>query len=383
MNALRTIVALAVLAAAGLSASAQDRVITDKIIWKGERAPTEGSVININFVQIKYRLGSGGGEQEDNARDVKDIIFDTDNTLIPYEYTHGLNAMHKGAYAEAVVQFEKAIGLIKKSNSPNHPIRDFCRRHILEAHKLAGDADKLVNSARELRKEKPDTFFLRDSFLMQYEAAKMKQPRDTALLDATIKELDEVIKSDRRFMDLQRDANLLRADVLEANKRHLDALNMYSSLGADRELWEEVSLGTLRCLSALGRTADLKAKVESLLTEIKEKRDSNPRVYLGAIVARGDLYLAEGKIKDALLDYMKGALDPGAAANTYEHETSLAKAAIAAAKYGKQFGEKDKQNKMLYIERARDLREELKRSFPQSGLLTEVDAGIRDASSAQ
>ncbi|HEU4338784.1 MAG TPA: hypothetical protein VFS19_01840, partial [Planctomycetota bacterium] len=336
MNALRSIVAFAVLASAGLSAAAQDRVIMDKIIWKGERAPTEGSVININFVQIKYRLGTVGGEQEDNARDVKDIEFDTENTLIPYEYSHGLNALHKGDSKEAVRQFEKAIDLIKKSNSPNHPIRDFCRRYILEAHKMAGDAQAVVATARELRKEKPDTFFLRDSFLMQYAAAKMKQPRDTALLDATIKELDDVIRSDRRYADLQRDADLLRADVLEASKRHADALTMYSRLSGDRELWEEVSLGTLRCLSALGRTADLKTKVESLLTEIREKRVSNPRVYLGAIVARGDLYLAEGKIKEALLDYMKGALDPGQAANTYEHETSLAKAAMAAAKYGKQ-----------------------------------------------
>ena len=125
MNATRTLLAFGILAAAALPGACQDKVITDKIIWKGERAPTEGSVVNINFTQIKYRLGNSGSEQEDNARSVKDIVFDTDNTLIPYEYTHGLTAMQKGDYKEAVKQFEKAIDLIKKSNSPNHPIREF------------------------------------------------------------------------------------------------------------------------------------------------------------------------------------------------------------------------------------------------------------------
>ena len=53
--------------------------------------------------------------------------------------------------------------------------------------------------------------------------------------------------------------------------------------------------------------------------------------------------------------------------------------AIAAAKLGKQFGEKDKANKTLYIDRARELREELKKTFPSSVLLGDVDAAIQDA----
>jgi tetratricopeptide (TPR) repeat protein len=377
MNTHRTLLAVVFAGAASLSAAAQD-----KIIWKGERAPTEGSVVNINFTQIKYRLSNAGSEQEDSAKDVKDIEFDTDNTLVPYEYTHGLTALHKGQFKEAVDQFKKAIDLIKKSNSPNHPIRDFCRKYIMEAWQAAGDAQAVVTAARELRAEKADSFFLRDSFLMQYDAAKMK--RDPALQDATIKELEDVIRSDRRYQErMQRDADLLRADVLESNKKYADALTLYTRLSGDRELWEEVSLGMLRCLSALGKTADLKTKVENLLTELKEKRESNPRVYLGAIVARGDLYLAENKVKEALLDYMKGALDPGQASNTYEHETAIAKAAMAAARYGKQFGEKDKPNKILYIDRAKEMREELKRTYPATAWMTDVEAAIRDAERGQ
>ncbi|HZL72736.1 MAG TPA: hypothetical protein VFC86_09765 [Planctomycetota bacterium] len=382
MNAMRTLLAFGFLAAAALSAAAQDKVIADKIIWKGERTPTEGSVVNITFTQIKYRIGNSGSEQEDNARAVKDIVFDTDNTLIPYEYTHGLTALGKGDYKEAVKQFEKAIDLIKKSNSPNHPIREFLRKRILEAHLAQGDAQAVVTAARDMRKEKPDSFFLRESFLMQYEAAKMK--RDAALQNETIKELDAAIQSDRRFQELQRDADLLRADVLESNKKHAEALALYNRLGADRELWEEVSLGMLRCLSALGRTADLKQKVENLLSELKEKRESNPRVYLGAMIARGDLALSENRIKDALLDFLKAALDPGPAANSLEHETALARAALTCARYGKQFGEKEKENKILYLNRAREMREELKRTFPLStALLAEIDAAINDAARGQ
>ncbi|HKS15785.1 MAG TPA: hypothetical protein VJU16_00575 [Planctomycetota bacterium] len=372
MNTLRTLLAAVVVAAGAATAAAQD-----KIIWRGERQPTEGNVLNINFREIKYRLVNAPSEQEDNAREVKDIEFDRDNNILPSEYTNGINALHRGANDEAVKQFLKAIDLIKKSNSPNHPMRDFCRKHIVEAHLAAGNADAAIKAARDLRQEKPDSFFLRESFLMQYDAAKMR--RNAADQEETIRELDAVIKTDRRYADLQSDADLLRADVLESGKKYAEALNMYTRLGGNKELRDEVNLGTLRCLSALGKTADLKAKVESLLIEAKEKRDSNPRVYLGAILARGDVYLAEGKIKDALLDYMKGALDPGLAANTYEHETAYAKSAVAAARYGKQFGEKDKANKSLYIDRAKELREELKRTFPGSAWMTDVDNAIQDA----
>lgn len=365
------------LAAAALPAAAQD-----KIIWKDNRAPTEGSVVSVTFKEIKYRLPGSGGEQEDLAKDVKDIEFDPENTVIPYEYNQGKIAFHKGSYKEAVEQFERAINRIKQTNSPNHPIRDFCRRYIIEAHMAAGDAAAVVTSARELRKEKPDSFFLRTSFLLQYGAAKMR--RDMNLQEATIKEIEEVVRADRKYQDLQRDANLLRADLAEASKKPDAALAAYTSLSGDKDVWEEVSLGTLRCLSALGRTNDLRTKVESLLLEVKDRRDAHPRVYLGALVGRGDVNLADGKIKEALLDYMKAALDPGLAANSYEHETSLAKAAIAAARFAKQFGEKDnKTSKALYLERSKELREDLKRAFPQTAWLGDVEAAIKDAERGQ
>ena len=382
MRKLSVFLGLAILAAGGLPSSAQDRVVQDKIFWKGERALTEGTVVSLNFFQIKYRLSSAGGEQEDFAKEVKDIEFDTDNPIVPYEFTHGVNAMNKGNHEEAVKQFEKAISRIKQSNSPNHPLRDFCRKHIMESHMATGDPAAVEAAARELRKEKPDSFFLRESFLMQYEAAKTR--RNAALQEATIKELDEVIKADRRFADqLSRDAELLRADMMETSKNFAGALNIYTKLGGDRDLWEGVSLGILRCQSALGRTSDLKTKVESLLLELKDRREKSPRVYLGALIGQGDVNLAEGRIKEALLEYLKGALDPGSAGRTYEHETAIAKAAIAAAKYGKQFGEKDKTNKILYIDRAKDLRDELNRTFRASAWLTDVDAAIKDALQGQ
>src|SRR5688572_2982722 len=358
MNMKRAILAFAVLSAGALSAAAQDT-----IFWKGERQPTKGTVVTVNFLQIKYRLEGAAGEQEDNAREVKDIEFDPDNSTLPYyEFDQGMRALHKGQQKEAVEQFTRALDRIKGSNTPNHPMRDFCRKHILEANLMARDADAVVASARALRKERPDSFFLRDSFMMQYDAAKMK--RDTALLNETIRELEEAIKADRRYADhLQRDADLLKADVLEMNKKYDEALRVYSRLGGNPEAWADVNLGTLRCLSALNRTADLKAKVESLVVELKDKREAHPRVYLGTLVARGDVFLAEGKIKEALLEYLKGALDPGQAAETSEHETAVARSAVASAKYARQFGEKDKENKIRYIDRAREMRDELTRSF--------------------
>jgi tetratricopeptide (TPR) repeat protein len=367
-------IATVLLAATG-AASAQD-----KIKWK-DRADTEGVVISLNVKDIKYRLTNSPAEQEEPSKNVRDIEFDQDNTLFPYEYNHGVAAFHKGDYKGAVEQFERAIDRIKRTNSPNHPMRDFCRKYIVESYLKAGDAAGVMAAARELRKEKPDSFFVRDSFLMQYEA--WKRRRDAKLQEETIKELEEAIKTDRRLDGLQPDAELLRADFLEISKKFADALAIYSKFGANREVWKEVTLGTLRCLSALGRMADLKNRVESLLSEIKDRKDANPEVYLGALVARGDVQLSEGKIKEALLDYMKGALDPALARQSAEHEAALAKAAIAAARFAKQFGEKDKANKTLYVGRAMELRDDLKKAYPQTGWSADVDGAIREANLSQ
>jgi hypothetical protein len=376
MNTNRILLALVFVASAALSASAQD-----KITWKDDRAVTDCTVVSINYTQIKYRLGSGG-EQEDDARLVKDITFDTDTPTIPYEFNNGLSNLRKGAAKEAIEQFEKAIAMIKKSNSPNHPVRDFCRKHIMEAHRADGNAMGLIAAARELRKEKPDSFFLRESFVMQYEAAKATRKKD--LQEETIKEMDAIVRSDSKFQKLNREVELLRADMLELNKDYRSALETYKRLGGEKDLWQEVSLGMLRCLWELKQIPDLKAKVESLMsTELREKRDSAPRVWLGTIIARGDVAKAEGKLKEALLDYTKAALDPGQAEHTPEHEAALAKAAKALAETGKQFGEKDKPNKTIYIDRAKEMRDELKRSFPNSGFEAEVNAAITDAQRGQ
>ena len=51
MSMFRAILAVAVVAASAQAAAAQD-----EIVWKGERAATEGTVVSINFVQIKYKV---------------------------------------------------------------------------------------------------------------------------------------------------------------------------------------------------------------------------------------------------------------------------------------------------------------------------------------
>lgn len=363
-----------IVAAAALPAAAQD-----KIIWKGERAPTEGVVISLNIKEIKYRLATGGGEQVEPARGVKDIAFDPES--LPYEYNAGKTALQRNQFRDAVEQFEKAIDRIKRSNNPNHALRDFCHKHIVEANLAAGDTDAVVKAARELRKEKSDSFFVRDSFLLQYEAAKNKG--DAKLLEETMKEFEESIQKDRRLQDLVRDAELLRADANEMARKFDLALQTYTKYGADRDVWETVALGSLRCLSAMGKLLDLKQKTDSLFNELK--REENPRVLLGAMIARGDIRLSEGKVREALLDYLKGLLELGPkVGDTPEHEAAMAKSAIASVKYAQEFGKKDdKQNRDLYLGRAKELKEELKRTFPRTGWLTEVEKAIREGSAAQ
>lgn len=380
MKHLTPVLTLAAVALAASPAAAQNE---DTITFTSSKGVSteKGIVVGLNFKEITWKKDAGGNliTMTEKSRSVMDIEFHPDNT--PFEFQNARKLMQDFQFKEAADRFNR----VKNSTMTSEPVKEFCRRYIIECHLQAGDLDAAVAAAEQLRKEKPDSFFLKDSFVLQYEAAKGKG--DPKLQKETMQKFSDAVK-EHSMTEWNRHLDMISADATEASREFEGALKIYTRLAADREdprLRESANLGILRCLSALNRVQDLKARAQSVIDEFSGKKGAAPKPLLAAYTARGDCHLAEGRVKEALLDYMWGllALAPKLGEFCREHETVLARAAIASAKYAKQFGAKDGENKTLYLQRSRDLHGELMATYPRTGFRKEVEDALKEAEKAQ
>ncbi len=379
MRTFTSLLAAAAILASVPSASAQDDTIRFSSA-KGVREE-KGKVLGLNVKEIIYEKDAGGAsiKMNEKAKDVLDIDFAPDNT--PFEFQNARKAMQDFAFKDAADRFER----IKRSPQTSEPVKEYCRKYAVECLLQAGDPDGAYAAAEQIRKEKPDSFFLRESFLLQYEAAKAKG--DAKLQAEVVKKFGDAIK-EQGATEWNKNLEMLSADSAEESKDFAAALKIYQKLAADKSdprVAEASTLGVLRCLTAQKALPDLKARSDALIAEWEGKKNAPARLLLAAYVGRGDCLLAEGKIKESLLDYMWGLLNvaPRIGEYTREHEAVLAKSSIACARYAKQFGERDKENKTLYVHRSRELLGELMGTYPRSGFKKDVEDAIKDAEKSQ
>ena len=92
--------------------------------------------------------------------------------------------------------------------------------------------------------------------------------------------------------------------------------------------------------------------------------DSRHRLLVAAYTARGDVAAQAGKLKDALVDYLYGAMVLGANDRGLEHETAIARSVTACSKMAA--AETDPARQRLYRTRAREQFQELRRTYPRS-----------------
>ncbi|MBI4564915.1 MAG: hypothetical protein HY716_09520 [Planctomycetes bacterium] len=347
----------------------------DKIVWKDNTPTYECRVLSLTYEKITYDLGAGAPQQS-NARNVREIEFDPNN--VPFDFPYARQELQRNPSKDVATRFER----MKKDPRTSEPARDFCRKHIIEALLGAGDFEGAIAAAKALRTEKSDSFFLRDSFVLQYEAA--QGLNDAKLQEETLKEFEAAAR-EKRMSEWNKDVDLMKADAAEAKQNHHLALEIYNKYANDREVRDAASLGILRCLSAMKDWVRLKSKAEAVLSEVKQRKDAPVRLHLAATTARGDALMAEGKVKEALLDFIYGAweLGPRLGELSREHEAALAKASIAAAQYAKSFGEKNKENKTRYLQRAHDLFQELQRTYPRTAWKPEVAEALKRAEKSQ
>ncbi|MBI2899181.1 MAG: hypothetical protein HYY17_03290 [Planctomycetes bacterium] len=315
-------------------------------------------IVTMTCKQVKYTIFVNGepvGTDQVNSMEIREIVLGANK---PYDVQLAEDSVSQGKNEDAIRRFEVAS---RKANCPEH-YKQWCRISAARCILREGQAKRAAAYIADLRRELPDTFYLVESYVLQYEACRMEG--NTAGQESTLAELGREADS-RAMPDWKKAAELLYADLHEAQGKWNQALAVYAKYVNDPTQAKGARLGELRCLSALAKWDDLKRKAEAILSDAKGKKPYDEQLLIGAYNARGDCALARGQTKDALLDYLRGVLVLNSSGEaSREHEAAIAKAAIACARLAGELRDPDEKGK--YKNRARELQADLKRYYPGS-----------------
>lgn len=332
----------------------------------------EGVLTSISYKEISYVLQAGDARhtQQQNAREVRRIELHSSNK--GYDLINAESRLQEGDYKEAAARFQAAL----KGGRTSSVAKQFAYHQLIRCGIALRDQAQTAAAIDSFRKEFPDTFFLLDTYVALYDLSREKG--DKAGMTQAI---DEIRKRGEALglESWKAASDLKQADFHEMNRDWDKARKIYATLAAVASAKDDALLGELRCMSALNDTRGLAERSASLLIGLLKQKNPNARLLMGAYIARGDSLLDQkGKLKDALLDYLRVALDLGPAHSepTPEYEAGLAKAAIAAARFAADPA--NTAGKDAYKARARQLLETLQREFgAASSWPAKVEAEIK------
>lgn len=364
MTAMRSlpaaVFALLVLAA---TAAAQDTIKLK------EGADLQGEVQTLTHKQLHYELPAAPGvKQPVEAKIVAEII--PDNNRKTFDFATGETALASGDLDQAIERFDRATRDARASEL----LKQLAYIHIVRCRWMKDDLPGTVAAAQRLRKERPESFFLREAF--EHETNAHLAKGDIASAEKVLAEFEARGKADG-MADWPKAAEVKRGRLLELQNKWREALAIHRKYARDKDAGEEASLGELRCLGALQDWPALASRADQVIIDAKGKRSAT-RLLTGAYNAKGEANLNSGKLKEALLDFLQGVmvLNKGGE-QSMEHEASLGRGAVACAKFAGSLKEKAEKDK--YKERAQGLVAELDKFYPGSKFRNEAVKAIQEA----
>ncbi len=356
--------ACAALLLAAATARAQDTIK----FKEGQGSDLQGEVVGLTHKVVEYELTQAPGvKQPADAKKIAEII--PDGSRRTFDYATGETALASGDLDQAIERFDR----VTRDARASELIKQLAYYLGIKCRWEKGDYAGAVAAAQRLRKERPDCFYLRDSF--DYEVRAHLAKGDINAAAKTLADFEAKGKADG-MTDWPKSAEVMRGRLLELQGKWREALAIHRKYARDRDAGEDASLGELRCLAALKDWPALTSRAEQVIIDAKGKR-SAAKLLTGAYNAKGEANLNSGKPKEALLDFLQGVmvLNKGGE-TTMEHEASLGLGALACARVAA--GHKVKADKDRYKERAQALVAELDKFYPGSSYRSDALKAIQE-----
>lgn len=358
--------------ALALTAGALPLAAQDTIRFKDpNRNPDiEGDIATLSYKLIEIEINVGGtlAKQPADARQVAEVI--PSNSKKSFDFAQGEAAMANNDFPSAIQRFERTAS----DTRATEVMKQMSLINIVRCHYYAGSPRGVIQAAQALRAKKADSFFVRESFELEVKAhLAMRNP---AGANGAIGAFAQLANANG-MQEWAKSAELMQAGLAELKNDWRAALAIHKKYSRDNDVGEEATLGEMRCLTAIGDFTSLNSRADAIIKDFHGKKNYNSRLLIAAYNGKGDADDKAGKPKEALLNYLQGAMVLAKGETSEEHEASLARSAIACAKVAT--AEKDKTKKDTYRGRAFEMFQELTRTYGNnSRYKAEVDKAIKE-----
>ena len=328
-----------------------------------------GEIVNLTFrnIDIEVEVGGARVRQQVDARTIADLVIDPNRKT--FDYTTADSSMNSGDFDAAIDRFEK----VRKDPRATELLKQTAAINIVRCQWTKGNLSGVLAAAQSLRAQKADSFYLRDSYVIEIQA--FLEMKNLNWARQAISAFQDKGNADG-MTEWSKTAELMGAGLMELQGKHREALPLYTKHARDPEVAEDATLGEFRCLTVLQNWPQLSSRSEAVIQDAKTKKTVSPRVLTAAFNGRGEVLLNGGKNKEALFDFMQGTMSFEKVGPSREHAQSLGRGALACARLAA--AEKDKLKKDLYKSRAQELLGELDKTYPKSPLRDEASKAIQD-----
>lgn len=330
----------------------------------------EGDIVTLTYKLIEIEINVGGtlAKQPADARQVAEVI--PSNQKKNFDFGKGEESMANNDFPTAIQRFERVVNDTRATEL----MRQMSAINIVRCHYYNSNVQGVIQSAQALRAKKADSFFVRESFELE-----VKAHLATNNVGAAGNAITAFVNMGNAngMQEWAKSGELMQAQLAEKKGDARGALTTYRKYNKDHDVGEDASLGEMRCLTALKDFTSLNSRADSIIKDSVGKKNFNSKLLIAAYNGKGDFDDNAGKIKEALLDYLQGAMVLGKGETSQEHEAALARSAIACAKLAN--AEKDAAKKTTYKGRAIEMFQELTRTYGgNTKFKAEVDKAIKD-----
>ena len=367
MNVMRNTLAIVfALAATATSLQAQDVI---RFRDPAKNPDMEGDVVTLSYKLIEIEINVGGtlAKQPADARQVVEII--PSGSKKNFDFAKGEESMANNDFQTAIQRFER----VATDTRATELMKQLSLINIVRCHYYASNAPGVVASAQALRNKKADSFYVRESFELEVKAH--LATGNVAGASSAIVAFKNLANT-AGMQEWAKSGELMDAGLAERKGDARAALQTYKKYNRDHDVGEDATLGEMRCLTAIKDFPALGSRADQIIKDSQGKKNFNPRLLIAAYNGKGDVDDNAGKVKEALLDYLQGAMVLGKGETGPEHEASLARSSIACAKLAA--AEKDKGKKDVYKGRAIEMFQELTRTYGKSRYSPECDKAIKE-----
>ena len=369
MRPMRKLLAIAtILASAAGPLWAQD-IIKFKDPNKNPDMEGEIATMSYKLIEIDINVGGSLARQPADARQVADII--PSNSKKSFDFAKGEESMNNNDFDSAIERFART----QKDARASELQRQLSAINVVRCQYYKGNPNGVIQAAQALRAAKADSFYVRESFELEFKAHVATRNAGGAAAVATA---FANMGNANGMQEWAKSGELMSAQLAEMKQDWRTALGIYKKYSRDRDVGDDATLGELRCLTALADWTSLSSRADSIIKDAQDKKNFPSRLLIAAHNGKGDAQLNGGKLKDSLLEFLQGALVLARGETGPEHEASLGRSAVACAKIAA--AEKDAAKKALYKGRAQEMLGELQQTYGKgSRYAAEAQKAIAEA----